>query len=276
MLSSSFSDIRVNAVSAPAVEQSGFFLPPHDQFQPHDAKGSFVKGSDFYELYCEARDKVFNENDEHFLCFCKNMRIHQIGVYANYCAHGVELVGHVNEPTLWDAYICKVRGVGHVTAVFEIGWQLGNYAKAISEYFPPIACGGGQEVFSVQDANGNPVRKATCPDCLIRDSIGHQPCLLVELEVHNRDPLELSKHVVQLLQAINTLRSAIGVKVYPRTGNGDGGPFAAVCFVWKKRPDNTIYVDRVFDFGTRPSNCWEITSVRCKIDTCCTKTYIEK
>jgi hypothetical protein len=51
------------------------------------------------------------------------------------------------------------------------------------------------------------------------------------------------------------------VKVYPRTGNGDGGPFAAVCFVWKKRPDNTIYVDRVFDFGTRPSTMRSIPAI---------------
>ena len=50
----------------------------------------------------------------------------------------------------------------------------------------------------------------------------------------------LSEHVVvQLLQASNTITlcSAIDLKFYPltRTGNGgDGGPFAAVCFVvWK-------------------------------------------
>ena len=48
-MSSSSSDISVSAVSAPVLEQRVFL--PHDQFEPHDAKGTFVKGADFQELY---------------------------------------------------------------------------------------------------------------------------------------------------------------------------------------------------------------------------------
>lgn len=86
-----------------------------------------------------------------------------------------------------------------------------------------IACGGGHQVFTVQDANGHHVRRVVDPDCTMDYHISpHQTILLVKLEVHHRDPLELSKRVVHLLQAKATLRSAIGLKFYTRTGHGDG------------------------------------------------------
>ena len=253
--SSTSSDINVSAVSAHA-DLTPTSLHQSD-FQPYDAKRDFVKVAAFQEM-CLAAQKYFNGTR---ICVCKNMLLHQMDIYAEFCAYGVELVEHVNDPNIWDAYVRKVLGDGR--AVMDISWQLGNYTEAISEYFPHIAGGvGGQEVFRVPNADGPPTRRSAGPDCaLLMDIDESTTVLFVEIEVHKRDPLELSKHVVQLLQAINTLRSAIGVKVYPRTGNGDGGPFAAVCFVWKKRPDNTIYVDRVFDFGTRPSTMRSIPNI---------------
>mmetsp|Transcript_9738 Transcript_9738/g.39631 ORF Transcript_9738/g.39631 Transcript_9738/m.39631 type:complete len:181 (+) Transcript_9738:727-1269(+) len=51
------------------------------------------------------------------------------------------------------------------------------------------------------------------------------------------------------------LRCVIGLKIYER--RIAGGPFAGVCFVWRKRAgtdsgNDSIFVERIFDVGPRP------------------------
>jgi hypothetical protein len=78
------------------------------------------------------------------------------------------------------------------------------------------------------------------------------PRVIIEVEISNRSPFTLSKHVHSLMEGKANLRCVIGMKFYQR--NEEDKPFAAVCFVWKKLLEsNQIYIDRVFDFGPMAS-----------------------
>ena len=138
-MSSSSSDISVSAaaapMAAPVLEQRVFL--PHEQFEPHDAKGTFVKGADFQELYYYnciitvpvCSKKQIQRGRRRFSLLLQNMRIHDSSGYGGFCARGVDLVGHVSDPTLWGAYICKVPHAGYQYVLSEIIVQLGIYAK---------------------------------------------------------------------------------------------------------------------------------------------------
>jgi hypothetical protein len=120
----------------------------------------------------------------------------------------------------------------------------------------PICSGGGFTRFKKaadEDGNVHP-EKCVDPDCVMQFISRHDkdPRVIIEIEFSNRSPFTLSKHVHSLMEGEANLRCVIGMKFYPR--NEEDKPFAAVCFVWKKRPDNNqIYIDRVFDFGPKAS-----------------------
>lgn len=78
-----------------------------------------------------------------------------------------------------------------------------------------------------------------------------EPRVAIEVELSNRDPLDLAKHVHGLMKAWENLCCVIGLKIYKRSVHG--AAFACVCFVWKKKSDNTLYVERVFDIGPKAS-----------------------
>jgi hypothetical protein len=125
--------------------------------------------------------------------------------------------------------------------------------------YPLINASGGHTDFNEaahEDGNVHPERrkKFVDPDCMMRLISGgfQDPRVIIEVEVSNRSPVTLSKHVHSLMKGKANLRCVIGMKFYPR--NKEHNPFAAVCFVWKKRPDNNqIYIESVFDFGPKAS-----------------------
>ena len=99
-MSSSFSDISVSAAAAPVLEQRVFL--PHEQFEPHDAKGTFVKGDKFVELYCYAARNIFNEDDEDSLCFCKTC-VYMIRAATGDFVRGVSTLSDMSATPLFGA-----------------------------------------------------------------------------------------------------------------------------------------------------------------------------
>ena len=166
----------------------------------------------------------------------------------------------------WDAIIRKVPNDGHQAALYELVKQLGYYADAMNAKFTPkIRAGGGHRKVDEVDLGDEDVlpEKRVDPDVLLRvaqdDDLG--PRVVIEIEVSNRDPLELAKHVHQLMKSTSWhhVRCVVGLKIYKRSGHGE--PFAVVCFVWKKRDDDSIFVERIFDIGPRPSGAMTCSKV---------------
>jgi len=163
---------------------------------------------------------------------------------------GVELVLNADGQT-WDAYIRKVPNAGHQHAVAAFLLQLGLYVTAMSlKYSPELSYGGGHHKSKqVVLPNGDVIpERRTDPDAILRIGDG-EPRVVIEVELSNRRPLALAQHVHALMLAWPLLCCVIGLKIYRRID----GLFAVVCFVWKKRRDGSIYVERVFDIGPRAS-----------------------
>ena len=139
----------------------------------------------------------------------------------------------------------------------ELTAQLGNYAHAMNAKLnPEIWAGGGHRKVDKIDLDDGEVlpEKRTDPDVVLRVALGDDtgPRVVIEVELSNRDPLKLAKHVHQLMTSWQDLRCVIGIKIYKRSERG--GPFAVVVIVWKKRGDDSIYVERIFDIGPRASD----------------------
>jgi hypothetical protein len=107
-----------------------------------------------------------------------------------------------------------------------------------------------------QTSGAFPSLKRLEPDAALGPALDvANPRVVVELEVCNRSPSVLAKHCLELLDRSQLLRVVVGVKVYPRSdSNPTHGPFAAVCFVYRKDALDRIHLERVFDVGTRPQN----------------------
>jgi len=120
-----------------------------------------------------------------------------------------------------------------------------------AKFTPTISVGSGHRKVDALDVGGD----ARLPQKRIDPDLGsvpadEEPRLVVEVEISNRYPLRLAKHVHQLMTSWVHLRCVIGLKIYEPTTRGQ---FAAVCFVWKKGEKNSIFVERIFDVGPRPS-----------------------
>jgi hypothetical protein len=222
--------------------------------EPRDAGGTYLEPEKFGKAYGDFAEK-FDDDGCHDVLFYKNILLRDTGDYHCHCPKGVVLVKSANGAMLWDAWIRKVPHQGHKIALTEFGRQLGNYATGMNyKLDPEIIAGGGHEEIdevTLEDGDVHPERRVD-PDMAIRVALKagvSEPRIVIEVELSNRDPLPLAKHVHGLLLGWPNLRCAIGLKIYRRSEVG--AAFACVCFVWKKRADNTIYVDRVFDMGPK-------------------------
>ena len=210
---------------------------------------------EFLKAY-HAKAKEFDEERDSELLFCKNIAIGNPDKAVGYCPSGVVLVRSTSDPSLWDAWIHKVSNVGHQAATTEFGRQLGNYAKAMSSKFiPKIQAAGGHTKVAEFELDDEVFPESRIdPDQALRVMLGDdtEPRVVIEVELSNRDPLPLAKHVQRLLVGWPLVRCIIGLKIYKRSHVG--GEFACVCFVWKKRADDSIYIERVFDAGPRKNS----------------------
>ena len=211
---------------------------------------------EFLKAYRDNAEE-FDEEGCHDVLFCKNIHLNNPDDFVEYCPRGVVLEKSTSGSSLWDAWIRKVPNRGHERATIELGGQLGNYAEAMSSKFDPeiIAGGGHTKVDEVDLGDGDvfPERRVDPDQALSVAVVGDtEPRVVVEVELSNRDPLKLVKHVHSLMTSWDNLRCVMGVKIYKRSE--EGAKFACVCFVWKKRSNNTIYVERVFDVGPKPSS----------------------
>ena len=228
-----------------------------------DAKQPF-EIRDFEQAYL-AKVKEFDDEKGDEVLFCTN--IEDPDFVQEFCPRGVVLERNnkaSDDPSLWNAWIHKVPNMGHRAATSEIGGQLRNYAIAMSSKFDPkIQSGGGhEEVKEVVRADDEvlPERRVD-PDEVIRLIEGDEAAarVVVEVELSNRDPFKLSKHVHRLMKW-DHLRCVIGLKIYKRPQVG--AKFACVCFVWKKKKsDNSIYVERVFDLGPTQSKMRSVKDI---------------
>jgi hypothetical protein len=221
-----------------------------------DARGKKLDPKFFLEAYHD-NAKGFDEEGSD-VRFCKNIHLKNPDDFVEYCPRGVVLAQSTSSGSLlWDAWIRKVPNEGHEAATTEIGRQIGNYAVAMSSKFDPeIQAGGGHRKVGQVDLGGGDVlpERRIDPDQALRVVVegDTEPRVVIEVELSNRDPLPLAKHVHVLMRSWDHLRCVIGLKIYKRTEVGE--KFACVCFVWKKRSDNTIHVERVFDVGPKPSS----------------------
>lgn len=253
-------DLRLfQAASAPTtnddVKNNGEAMKNHHG--PRDAGGTYLEPEKFLKAYRDFAEK-FDDAGCHDVLFYKNILLHDTGGYHCHCPNGVVLVRSANGAMLWDAWIRKVPNKGHEYALTELGAQLRNYAKGMNyKLDPKITAGGGHEEIgevTLEDGDVYPERRVD-PDKAIRVALEageSEPRIVIEVELSNRDPVPLAKHVHGLMLGWPNLRCAIGLKIYKRTAVG--AAFACVCFVWKKGVDDTIYVDRVFDMGPKKSN----------------------
>lgn len=212
---------------------------------------------DFLQAY-RAKVKEFDDEKGDEVLFCTN--IEDPHFVQEFCPRGVVLERNNkagDDPLLWNARIRKVPNKGHQAATTELGAQLRNYAVAMSSKFNPrIQAGGGHEKTEEVVLADDEVlpEKRIDPDQALRVMLvgDNEPRVVVEVELSNRDPLKLSKHVHLLMKAWPHLRCVIGLTIYKRTQVGE--KFACICFVWKKKKvGDSIYVERVFDLGPKPS-----------------------
>jgi hypothetical protein len=229
-----------------------------------DAGGKYLEPEKFLKAYRDFAEK-FDDDGCHDVLFYKNILLHDTGDYHCHCPNGVVLVKSANGAMLWDAWIRKVPNMGHKIALTEFGAQLGNYATGMNYKLDPeiIAGGGHQEIDEVTlgDGDVHPERRVD-PDQAMKVALkagDSEPRIVIEVEISNRDPLPLAQHVHGLMLGWPNLRCAIGLKIYRRSEVG--AAFACVCFVWKKRADNTICVDRVFDMGPKKSRMKSLEDV---------------
>ena len=220
-----------------------------------DAGGKQLNPEDFLKAY-RAKAKEFDEEGSDVL-FCEKLHINNPDEFVEYCPRGVVLEQSASGSSLWDAWIRKVPNKGHEAATTELGGQLRNYAVAMSSKFnPEIQAGGGHEKVNEADLGDGDVlpEKRVDPDQALRVVVegDTEPRVVVEVELSNRDPLPLVEHVHLLMTRWDNLRCVMGLKIYKRSEVGE--KFACVCFVWKKRSNNSIYVERVFDVGPKPSS----------------------
>lgn len=189
----------------------------------------------FLKAYRDFADK-FNDEDDgcHDVLFYKNILLHDMGGYHWHCPNGVVLVKSANGAMLWEAWIRQVpNNKGHELALTELGAQLRNYARGMNYKLDPkiTAAGGHEEIDAVtlEDGNVHPERRVD-PDKAMRvalDQAGEsEPRIIIEVELSNRDPLPLAKHVYGLMLGWPNLRCAIGLKIYKR--NEVGAAFACV------------------------------------------------
>eukprot|EP00635_Sarcinochrysidales_sp_CCMP3193_P009504 CAMPEP_0118919666 /NCGR_PEP_ID=MMETSP1166-20130328/18671_1 /TAXON_ID=1104430 /ORGANISM="Chrysoreinhardia sp, Strain CCMP3193" /LENGTH=394 /DNA_ID=CAMNT_0006860195 /DNA_START=27 /DNA_END=1208 /DNA_ORIENTATION=+ len=197
--------------------------------------------------------KKFDEDSNDDVVFFQG--IEDPDAFTEIAPRGVVLVLNADGQT-WDAYIRKVPNEGHQAATTRFGAQLTNYADVMnSKFTPKLWAGGGHREVDPMDLDNDEVlpKKRTDPDVVLRVAVGDdtEPHVVIEVELSNRDPLKLAQHVHQLMTSWQDLRCVIGIKIYKRSG--PGGVFSVVVIVWKKRGDGSVFVERVFDIGPRPS-----------------------
>mmetsp|Transcript_9741 Transcript_9741/g.39643 ORF Transcript_9741/g.39643 Transcript_9741/m.39643 type:complete len:368 (+) Transcript_9741:192-1295(+) len=227
--------------------------PPDDPAatSPKHADVDEATSAAFRKAYWDAV-RTFDKDAESPRPFYRGIR--DPDAFTKFCPRGVVLEQRRDDPSLWDAFIQKLPNTGHEAATGELAWQLGNYCHAMNAKFTPeIALGVGHTKVDPLDVGDEQLpEKRINPDQGIRVVTDKKPRLVVEVEVWNRTPLQLAKHVHQLMTSWVHLRCVIGLKIYKRTAAG--APFAGVCFVWKKSAEgNSIFVERIFDVGPRPS-----------------------
>ena len=226
-----------------------------------------LEREDFLQAY---RDKVKEFNDEKGNGVLFYTNIEDPNSVQEFCPRGVVLErnrdqGSSDDSSRWDAWIRKVPNKGHQAATNELGRQLSNYAVAMSSKFnPEIQGGGGHEAAEEVVLADNEVlpEKRIDPDEVIRVVVDDDNAarVVVEVELSNRDPLQLSKHVQQLMKSWPHLRCVVALKIYKRACAGE--KFSCVCFVWKKdKSDNSIYVERVFDVGPKPTKMRSVQDI---------------
>jgi len=234
----------VTVVEGPAPEKEDLASDAEER-----KKASFLKD---YEKAVEEFDE--DRDDEHLFF----SGIEDPDAYTEVAPRGVELVWN-DVVKAWDAIIRKVPNEGHQAATAEFFKQLGIYADAMNaKLTPELWAGGGHrkvDEIRVGDDDDDEVlpEKRSDPDVVLRVALGDdtEPHVVIEVEVSNRDPLQLAKHVHQLMTSWHDLRCVIGIKVYKRSG--PGGLFAVVVIVWKKDGDGNVFVESVFDIGPRAS-----------------------
>jgi len=170
--------------------------------------------------------KDFDEDKDEDVRFFRGIR--DPDAFTSFSPRGVVLVRNADQT--WDALIRKVPNEGHQAATAEFLKQLGIYADAMnSVYTPNIRAGGGHEKVDRLDLVDEVLpEKRTDPDVVLRVALGDDtgPRVVIEVELSNRDPLKLAKHVHQLMTSWQDLRCVIGIKIYKRSERG--GPFAVV------------------------------------------------
>mmetsp|Transcript_2951 Transcript_2951/g.9859 ORF Transcript_2951/g.9859 Transcript_2951/m.9859 type:complete len:428 (-) Transcript_2951:284-1567(-) len=235
----------IESTTSSARKFFGAPVPEEEELVPNEEKVSFLKD---YEKALEEFDEDSNDDVVFF------RGIEDINAFTEIAPRGVVLV--MNADGTWDAFIRKVPNEGHQAATAELGRQLGNYAVAMNAKFTPgLWAGGGHREVDPMDLDNDEVlpKKRTDPDVVLRVAVGDdtEPHVVIEVELSNRDPLKLAQHVHQLMTSWQDLRCVIGIKIYKRSG--PGGVFSVVVIVWKKRGDGSVFVERVFDIGPRPS-----------------------
>ena len=206
----------------------------------------------FIEAYWE-KVKEFDDDGDDVVFFTG---VTNPDAFTAFSPRGVVLVRNALDQSTWDALIRKVPNEGHQAATTEFGPQLGNYAVAMnSKFTPELRAGGGHRKVDEVALGDDEVlpEKRVDPDVVLRLVLDDdkEPRVVIEIELSNRGPLKLAKHVRQLMKSWKHLRCVVGIKIYKRSTQG--AAFPCVCFVWKKRDDDSIYIERIFDIGPRPS-----------------------
>lgn len=144
-----------------------------------------------------------------------------------------------------DAWICKVSNAGHQQAVTEFGAQLGNCAKMMNSKFTPRLSAGGSHTKTPQvtcDDSEIVLEKRTDPGQASRLGLegDKDPLGAIQVEVSNRSPPELAKHVHGLFASWSDLCCVTALKICPCAE--DNETFSCVCFPFgRKRHDQRFW-----------------------------------
>ena len=246
--SASLMDAAQNDATTKFIEVTG-----HEEIEEEDDEEEDEETRNNFTGAYWAKVEEFDEDKDDDVMFFRGIR--DPDAFTAFSPRGVVLVRNADQT--WDALIRKVPNEGHQAVTFEFVGQLGNYAHAMnSEYTPNIRAGGGHSKVDEIELGDNEVlpEKRIDADVVLRVALGDDtgPRVVIEVELSNRGPLKLAKDVHQLMKSWQDLRCVIGIKIYKRSERG--GSFAVVVIVWKKkRDDNSIYVERIFNIGPRAS-----------------------
>jgi hypothetical protein len=153
--------------------------------------------------------------------------------------------------------IIEVQGRGHQAVISEISFQFKTFQYRNNLMKETFASGGGLTNKYVNE-NGiySKVDKKADPDEALNVFLGNDFVyrLIFEVEIHNRNFVDLDKRMRSLLDGWKNCLIGIACKFFPR--RDEGGPFEGVLLVYYKR-DGRVALEKLCDIGTK-----ELSAVR--------------